>query len=203
MTKDHSLSPFEEITSETLTDEIIASHMEQGFTLVFAEEVMRYDLALALPHVASLPSVSYLTWDDQSVHAFFTAYEAAFGERPGFPGWSEEQWVRWASEDPVFRPDLSFLAVAAGQAVGFVTNAEYEELGGRTGYIDQVGVHPQWRSQGLGAALVTRSLQAWQEEGKEAVRLHVNVNNPRAIRLFQHLGFIIVGRRGRMRKLSE
>ena len=203
MTNDHSLSPFEEITSETLTDEIIGSYMEKGFSLVFAEEVMRYDLSLALPHVASLPFVSYLTWTDQSVHAFFTASEAAFRERPGFPGWREEEWVRGASEDPDFRPDLSFLAVAEGQAVGFVTNAAYEGAGGRTGYIDQVGVHPQWRSQGLGAALVTRSLQAWRKEEKEAVILHVNVNNPRAIGLFRHLGFIVVGRRGRMRKLSE
>lgn len=203
MTNDHSLSPLEEMSSETLTDEIIASYREQGFTVIFAEEVMHYDLALAFPQVASLPSVSYLTWNEQSVHAFFTAYEAAFRERPGFPGWSEQEWVRWASEDSDFRPDLSFLAVAQGQAVGFVTNADYAGAGERTGYLDQVGVHPQWRSQGLAAALVTRSLEAWQREGKEAVRLHVNVNNPRAIRLFQQLGFMVVGRRGRMRKLSE
>src|SRR6202040_1791346 len=100
MTNDHSLSPFEEITSEALTDEIIASYREQGFTVVFAEEVMRYDLALALPHAGSLPFVSYLTWTDQNTHAFFTAYEASFRERPGFPGWSEEEWVRGSSEDP-------------------------------------------------------------------------------------------------------
>src|SRR5689334_21069079 len=96
MTNHHLLPPFEEMSSETLTDEIIASHMEQGFTVVFAEAVMRYDLALALPQVAALPSVSYLTWNAHSVHAFFTAYEAAFRERPGFPGWSEEEWVRGA-----------------------------------------------------------------------------------------------------------
>lgn len=157
MTNHHPLPPFEEMSSETLTDEIIASHVEQGFTVVFAEAVMRYDLALALPQVAALPSVSYLMWNAESVHAFFTAYEVAFRERPGFPGWSEEEWVRGASEDPGFRPDISFLAVAAGQAVGFVTNAEYAAADERTGYLDQVGVHPQWRSQGLGAALVTRS----------------------------------------------
>jgi ribosomal protein S18 acetylase RimI-like enzyme len=30
--------------------------------------------------------------------------------------------------------------------------------------------------------------------------LHVNINNPGAIHLYQQLGFVIVGRRGKFRK---
>ncbi len=170
--------------------------------LVFAEEVMNYDLSLALPHVTPPSFVSYLTWDAQSIHAFFTIYQAAFRERPGFPGWEEEEWIHWVSDNPLFRPDLSFLAVVQGQAVGFVTNAEDEATLGQNGYLIQVGVPPQWRDQKLGSALVVRSLQAWQEEGKKAVILHVNSNNPEALRLYQQLGFAIVKRRGKFRQLS-
>jgi ribosomal protein S18 acetylase RimI-like enzyme len=98
---------------------------------------------------------------------------------------------------------LSLLAVADGQAVGFVTNAEDEAAPGQNGYIIQVGVHPQWRGQRLGATLITRSLLAWQAEGKEVVILHVNSNNPEAIRLYQQLGFVVVRRRGKFRLQSE
>lgn len=199
MAQDH-FSSNNVITCEDVTDEIVASYAEKGFTLVFAEEVMRYDLSLPLPQVTPLPVVSYLTWDAQSVHAFFTIYQAAFRERPGFPGWSEEAWVRWVSEDPTFRPDLSFLAVVRGQAAGFVTNAEDEAAPERNGYLIQVGVHPQWRGQRLGAALLARSLQAWQEERKEAVILHVNRNNPASIHLYQQLGFVLVRWRGKFRQ---
>src|SRR5690349_8613423 len=119
----HQPSLPEEITCENMTDDIVASYREKGFTLVFAEEVMSYNLTRELPRI-SLPEASYQSWDTQSLHAFFTVYEAAFRERPGFPGWSEEQWVRWVSDDPTFRPDLSFLATIQEQPVGFVTNAE-------------------------------------------------------------------------------
>ncbi len=196
MGQDHSVFP-EEIRSEDVTDAGIAFYAEQGYTLTFAEEVMRYDLSRALPHVVVPFEVSYLSWAPERTHNFFTVYEAAFQERPGFPGWSETEWVHWTSGDPAFRADLSVLAVVQGQAVGFVTNAEDEEAPAQQGYLIQVGVHPDWRGQGLGAALTTHALQTWRETGKEAVILHVNVNNPGAIRLYQQLGLVIVRRRGK------
>ncbi|HEX6477269.1 MAG TPA: GNAT family N-acetyltransferase [Ktedonobacteraceae bacterium] len=130
------------------------------------------------------------------------AYDASFRDRPGFPGWSEEEWVRGTSGDAAFRPDLSYLAVVQGQSAGFITNEEDDTAPEPTGYINQVGVDPRWRRQRIGAALVVRSLQAWQEDGKVAIMLHVNVNNPGAIRLYQQLGFSFVGRRGKFRKQS-
>lgn len=203
MRADRASSSDEEFTSETLTDEIIASYVEQGFTLVFAEDVMRYDLSRAVPEIAAPPTtISYRTWDAEHSHAFFTVYDAAFRERPGFPGWSEAEWVRWVSDDPAFRPDLSYLAVAQGQAVGFITTGEDEQAPERHGYIIQVGVLPQWRGEGIGAALVARALAAWRDERKDGVLLHVNSNNPTARRLYERLGFSVVGRRGTMRMLS-
>lgn len=99
------------------------------------------------------------------------------------------------------RPILSFLAMVQGQAAGFVTNADYEEA--QQGYLIQVGVHPAWRGQGLGAALTAHSLRAWQEAGKEALILDVNVNNPGAIRLYQQLGFAVVRRRGKFSRQAK
>lgn len=196
MGQDHFVLP-EAIRCENITDEIIASYAEQGYTLTFAEEVMCHDFSRALPYVVVPFEVSYLSWASERTHDFFTIYDASFRERPGFPGWNEAEWIHWTSNDPAFRSDLSVLAVVHGQAVGFVTNAEDEEAPAKHGYLIQVGVYPGWRGQGLGAALITQSLQAWQKTGKEAVILHVNVNNPGAIHLYQQLGFVVVRRRGK------
>ncbi len=196
MVQEHSV-PREEIRCENVTDEVIAAYTEQGYALTFAEEVMLYDLSRAISHRVVPLEVSYLSWTPERAHDFFMVYDTSFRERPGFPALSEAEWVHWTSDDPAFRPDLSVLAVVQGQVVGFVTNAAYEEDAKQYGYIIQIGVHPQWRGQGLGAALMTHSLQAWRETGLEAVLLHVNVNNPGAIRLYQQLGFVIVRQRGK------
>lgn len=196
MKQNHSV-PSDDIRSENVTDEIIASYAKKGYTLTFAEEVMCYDLSRALPHVIMPLEVSYVSWEPERTHDFFSVYDASFRERPGFPGWSETEWVQWTSGNPTFRPDMSVLAVTQGQAVGFVTNAEDEEAPAQHGFLIQVGVHPDWRGQGLGAALITHSLQTWRETGKEAVMLHVNINNHGSIRLYQQLGFVIVRRRGK------
>jgi mycothiol synthase len=187
--------PPEDIVCEDVTDELVAAYRAQSVALVFAEEVMRYDLTCSLPRI-SAPDLVYRPWNDESRHAFFAVYAAAFRERPGFPGWSAEEWLSWVADDPTFRPDLSFLATLAGQAIGFVTNAESEQDPQHTGYLIQVGVTPGWRGQGLGAALTLHSLQAWQADGKQAMVLHVNINNPGALHLYQRLGFVTITRRG-------
>lgn len=202
MTQEHS--PDEQIIRcEAITDEVVADYAERGFVLDFAEEVMRFDLSFALPQADFPPSISCFSWELGRIHEFFAAYHASFRDRPGFPHWSEQQWVTWISDDPAFRPDLSWVAIAQGQPVGFVANADDEQEPEQIGYIIQVGVHPAWRRRGLAAALMVRSLQAWQAERKEAAMLHVNVNNPGAIQLYQKLGFTIVARRGAFRKQRE
>lgn len=196
MAQEHS-APSEEIRCENVTDEITALYVEQGYALTFAEEVMLYDLSQTLSHRSVPLETTYFNWTPERAHDFFVVYDASFRERPGFPEWNEAEWVHWTSDDPAFRPDLSTLAMVQGQPVGFVTNAEYEEDAKQYGYIIQIGVHLQWRGKGLGAALMTHALQAWRETGKEEVVLHVNVNNPGAIHLYQRLGFVIVRKRGK------
>ena len=190
---------------EDVTDEIVAAYDSQGYTLTFAEDVMRYDLSdtsLMLPRVRLSVAVDYLEWTPERAHVFFSVYAAAFRERPGFPGWSEAEWVRWTAGDPTFRPDLSVLALIQGQPVGFITCADYEEEPAQSGFVIQVGVDPEWRGQGLGAAMMIHALDAWRDAGKKAVLLDVNVNNPVAIRLYEQLGFVVVRRRGRFSRVT-
>ena len=143
----------------------------------------------ALPTGGSWPAGTVLSeWSQATAGRFFAVYEAAFRERPGFPGWSAEEWIEGVAEDDDFRPQWSVLATTSAGDVGFVTvTAEW---------IDQVGVVPAARGAGLGAALVGEALSRMRAGGAEVAWLNVNVDNP-AARLYRRLGFRVVGRRAR------
>jgi mycothiol synthase len=186
------------VTCEELTGEIIAHYAAEGYTLVFAEDVMRRDLSdlSGLPEPAQPEGVTLATWTPDTIPTFFAAYSASFADRPGFPGWPEERWVEWTADDPDFRPGLSWVALAGAEPVGFITTAEDSRESIPTGFIIQTGTRPDWRGRGLATALVTRALRAYQDAGYSAAVLDVNVNNPTARRLYDRLGFTAIRRRG-------
>lgn len=94
-----------------------------------------------------------------------------------------------ATDDDDFRPELSLLAYHDDLPVGFIIGADR--------WIVQMGVRPEWRERGIGAALVMEVLGRFWAAGGDHVLLDVNVNNPRAARMYTQLGFERVGRRAR------
>lgn len=183
------------IRSEALDESAGRLYARHGFQSVFAEEVMRHPLQGVLPAAAFPPGVSVTSWQPDNQDDFFQAYRAAFKDRPGFPDWSREKWVHWVSADDDFRPELSLLASCDGLPVGFVTCSDR--------FVIQVGVRPEWRKRGLGAALVRASLKGFQAAGERYVLLDVNVNNPAAQGLFKALGFVRIGRRGQFSRVLK
>nr|MDT0659551.1 GNAT family N-acetyltransferase [Micromonospora sp. DSM 115978] len=141
------------------------------------------------PATDSPETVAFRPWPTVPARRFFETYRAAFRDRPGFPGWSERKWVDWTADDDEFRPEWSLLAVDDRRGdVGFITCAD--------GWIVQVGVRPDQRGRGLGAALVAEALRRMRAAGATEVLLDVNVDN-RAGRLYRRLGFVPIGRRAR------
>ncbi len=177
------------IATEGLTPDAEHLYARYGFAQNFAEDVMRRDLAGDLPDAPLPPGIALDTWVPQRAEQFFAAYDGSFRTRPGFPGWSAEQWIEWATDDEDFRPELSLLARACDTPVGFLIGAE--------GWVVQVGVVPAWRGRGLGAALVAEILRRAQAAGARSTLLTVNVNNPGAARVYERLGFVRIGRRAR------
>lgn len=183
------------IRTEALTPGAEALYSRQGFVQTFAEEVMDYDLAGAVPQIPLPEGVRLLPWSAETAHLFFRAYDSSFRDRPGFPGWNADTWIEWTSTDDTFRPDLARVALQGDEPVGFIAvDAEPERS---RGWISQVGVRPDQRGRGLGAALCAGVLEAFAREGLARATLHVNVNNPGAIHVYERLGFCHAARRAR------
>jgi mycothiol synthase len=177
------------VESESLTGTAAALFTASGLRQVFAEDVLRFDLAATpLPEVPLPSEVHLAEWTEDLSHRFHATYHESFRERPGFPDWPAARWIDWISTDPDFSPTRTLLATATDLDAGFIAAAE--------GWIVQVGVRPDWRGRGLGAALVVEVLRRMRDAGDREALLDVNVNNP-AGELYRRLGFAPIGRRAR------
>lgn len=165
-------------------DRLYAHH---GLVEVFAERVLRHAL-VEVPEVPVPLGVHLVPVSAVPAAQRFAAYVGSFADRPGFRAPTAQEWLGDLDEDEDFRPDVSVVACADGEPVGFV------HLVGD--FIDQVGVVPTWRGRGLGAHLVTHGLRALRDAGLPAAWLSVNVDNP-AAGLYERLGFEDAGRRAR------
>ena len=64
-------------------------------------------------------------------------------------------------------------------------------------HITMLGVHPAYRGQGLGQALLLALLKSARERGMELATLEVRASNQAALSLYQKFGFQLAGRRKR------
>jgi len=182
------------ITAESVGESAMRLYTRLGLREVFAELVMSADLAgspqAADPASQLPPGMTLRAWTADLAPAFFAAYDGAFRDRPGFPGWSEGDWLARATQDESFAPALSTLATdAAGDPAGFVTVS--------ANCIAQLGVIPRWRHHGLGNALLAAAMSGIATAGSETCWLTVATNNPAAIRIYRKAGFADAGRRAR------
>lgn len=135
----------------------------------------------------------------------FDAYRDAFRERPRFPNWTEQVWRHNFASGASFREDLSLLLLEGTEPVGFVIcHVEEEaEVPGGLGWIAQMGVRPSWRNRGLGRALLCEVLRSFQAHGLAWAALEVNVDNDRALRLYERRGFERHRRRTSYQKVAR
>jgi mycothiol synthase len=107
---------------------------------------------------------------------------------------SEERWSHEMAA-PYARPDLSWLAVdeSGGRVVGLSVcwvNAEANRQSGRDdGWIEGIGVIPEWRRRGIARSLLLHSLHSLREAGITAAYADVDAGSPAALGLFTSCGF--------------
>jgi mycothiol synthase len=178
-----------QVEAESLTQQADELFLSRGFRQIFAEDVYRLDLTRPLPRVSLPQGIQVEEWTAANQNAFYTAYRASFADRPGFPGWSQEQWIDWLVDD-TFLAQCSLVAQTAdGTPAGFVTCAQ--------GFLIQVGSVPEWRRRGLGRGLATAALELMRSHGDTEAILDININNLASAALFQSLGFSVIARRAR------
>lgn len=177
------------VETESLVPAAEALFASRGLRQVFAEDVLRFDLTDGVPEPAWPPGTTLREWTAETGPRFFAVYEAAFRERPGFPGYPAHEWIGDIDEDDDIRRDWSFLVTVPGIGdAGFVLT--------EPGRIVQLGVVPAARGAGLGAALVHEALRRIRSGRATEAFLEVNTANP-AGRLYRRLGFTEAGRRAR------
>ena len=186
--REQSLGVPIKVIAETMSPEAETLYASSGLTRTFAETVMCHDLA----HISRIPlpdGVTTESFTQDRAHDFYIAYRESFGDRPGFPDPSEEEFLSWLRSDPLFRPEDSRVAYSKGGApIGFITVSG--------DWIEQVGVVPTWRGHRIGAHLVVRTLTALKASGSEKAWLNVAVNNESS-ELYRRLGFTVFGTRAR------
>jgi GNAT superfamily N-acetyltransferase len=60
-------------------------------------------------------------------------------------------------------------------------------------YLSSIGTRPAFRGRGLGALVTALAMQDAMTAGGELIHLGVEIDNVRAIRLYERLGFVILG----------
>lgn len=177
------------VETESLTPDQAALFADRGLRQVFAEDVLSLASATSVTPPAWPEGALLHPWTAETAPRFFAVYEAAFRERPGFPGHPAATWIGDLEDDDEFRPAWSVLVELPGLGdAGFVTAA--------VGYLEQVGVIPAARRRSLASMLVRESLSRMRADGATEAWLTVNVDNP-AKSVYLRLGFVESGRRAR------
>lgn len=113
---------------------------------------------------------------------------AAFGEHWGFrPNTVEEigARVRMDSTDPA-----GIILISSGENLaGYNWTLFNENDHGSVGFVAMTGVHPDYRGNGLGTAVVVSGMEYLRAKGADAIELEVDSANTPAVELYRKLGF--------------
>jgi ribosomal protein S18 acetylase RimI-like enzyme len=147
------------------------------------------------------PGYSILPWDDSLLEAFALAkYHSFRGEIDAnvFPCLGDLNGCRRLMSDivrkPGFVPLSAWLAVYAPHGCA---KPDYcgtiQGIRDKTGLgaVQNLGVTPEHRDQGIGTRLLYHSLDGFRKSGARRVFLEVTAQNEGAIRLYHRLGFVI------------
>jgi ribosomal protein S18 acetylase RimI-like enzyme len=176
----------------------------QGFGPARWWSTLSRDLTRPVEPVPLDPAVRLEEYSTRREEATRLARNEAFVDHWGSQASTPEVW-RMLVGAATFRPDLSFVAVAAGddgeeEVVAFVlTTVEPEQWpahGGRSAHVDYVGVRRAWRGRHLAQSLLATALARQADQGFELCVLDVDSTSPTgAVGLYDRAGFTVAGRR--------
>lgn len=192
--EDAAQRPMLHVRSEALHPDAERLFAACGYRKDFSEFWLRRDLIAPIPRFEPL---LVETWTMRNASRFFETYVAAFSTRPrGTTDADASGWIAEYDSDPDFRPELSYLAMMEGRDAAFVTTFAGSPHPD-TGYIGQIGTHPDFRRRGIAQRLLGLVMARFAVKHVPALDIHVGEDNPEAIRVYEGVGFVRQGRRGR------
>ena len=154
-------------------------------------------MALALSHVPNTPaieSVQFVPWSLPFLHGHATTIHRAFQFEPdvaAFPSLGSDTGCRDLMHAiaplPNFCPEATWLAYRSNGPVGSVQGVLQKN--GMEGEIQNLGVVPEFRGQGIGTALLRHAIKGFQSVGCRQAVLEVSASNESAIKLYRKFGF--------------
>lgn len=147
---------------------------------------LRRDLSSALPDVGLKRPLEIVPWSAELDEQVRLAHNVAFAEHWVSEPQTEDTWTQGRT---YFVPEWSFIVLDRtsdrAQVVGYLLSSKYEQdwssLGWTEGYIDLLGVRPDWRGRGIATALVSQALHAYAETGMQYASLGVDTQEPGAV----------------------
>ena len=89
-----------------------------------------------------------------------------------------------------------------GNAAGIIAFYANDTVA-KTGFISMIVVHSSFQGFGIGSILMDLAISVCKLRGMTKLRLEVNVNNKKAMRLYERNGFFIIQNKGQSAILSK
>ncbi len=155
-----------------------------GFAFSHAEDELRRTTD-TLPHASLADGLTLVPWADDLLTEAHTVYRAAFTTRPHFPDWPLEKWAASFVDGADFRPAYSFLVRGGNAPVAYIVCS----VDVADAWIDNLAVVPSHRGKHIADALIVEAMRRFAAAGYGTAVISVNVDNPRARRVYERGGF--------------
>jgi mycothiol synthase len=174
--------------------ELEASIERRGYRLWRSSYTMEVVLGDEPPAAPALPEPFVLRrYEPDDAEPVRAALNEAFSDDPFHHEVTETSFREFNLRARGFDPSLWLLAWDGDELAGFLL--AYPERGGERdlGWVNVLGVRPQWRRKGLGEALLRTSLHDLHARGLRRVGLGVDTENlSGAVRLYERVGMHVV-----------
>jgi mycothiol synthase len=139
------------------------------------------------------------TYEPSMSEALLAAHNEAFLDHPGFMPWTEVMWKQWLTDNPAFRPDVSFVVVSDGEPdriAAYLTTDEYDgyrvATGRREAWVARLGTLRRHRGKGVAGAMLQHALAVFREQGFDESSLMVDSANPTgALGVYERAGYTV------------
>jgi mycothiol synthase len=162
---------------------------EDGWRPVRSSYQMRIELGDDVPEPDWPAGISVRVFEPRDEQRLHEANELAFAEDWDFRPQTFEQWRNDAFGRDNADHSLSWLAEDGDELAGYSLNAWHSSEDPEFGWVASLGVLPEYRRRGLGAALLQQSFREFRRRGATRVGLGVDSENVTgAVRLYERVG---------------